>query len=146
MSSVENSMENQPENQFDFWIGEWEVTWGEDGKGNNRIERILGGKIIQENFSAPDLQGMSVSAYDPERKLWCQTWVDSNGTYLDFTGNFENGKMILSRDAIVRGEACQQRMVWHDLQNDRFVWNWERSDDLGETWRVLWQINYRRRN
>lgn len=138
-------MENQPENQFDFWLGEWEVTWGEDGKGTNHIERSLGGKIIQENFHAPDLQGLSVSAYDPERKLWCQTWVDSNGTYLDFTGNFEDGKMILSRAAIVRGEACQQRMVWYDIQADKFMWNWERSDDLGETWRVLWQISYRRR-
>ncbi|HSK89045.1 MAG TPA: hypothetical protein VK880_11845 [Anaerolineales bacterium] len=138
-------MENQPENQFDFWLGEWDVTWGEDGKGTNHIERILGGKIIQENFRAPDLQGLSVSSYDTERKLWCQTWVDSNGTYLDFTGNFEDGKMILRRDAIVRGEACQQRMVWYDIQADKFTWNWERSDDLGETWRVLWQINYRRR-
>jgi hypothetical protein len=135
-------MENQPDNQFDFWLGEWGLTWGEDGNGTNRIERILGGKIIQENFHAPDLQGISVSVYDPERKLWCQTWVDSNGTYLDFTGNFEDGKMILSRDAIVRGEACQQRMVWYDIQADKFTWNWERSDDDGHAWRVLWQIHY----
>lgn len=138
-------MDNQPENQFDFWLGEWNVTWGEGGKGTNRIEHILGGKIIQENFSAPDLQGMSVSAYDPERKLWCQTWVDSNGTYLDFTGGFEDGKMILAREAIVRGEACQQRMVWYNIQDNKLEWNWERSDDGGNTWRVLWKIKYTRR-
>jgi hypothetical protein len=135
-------MDIQLENQFDFWLGEWEGTWGEDGKGTNRIERILGGKIIQENFSAPDLQGMSVSTYDPERKLWCQTWVDNNGTYLDFTGSFADGKMILTRDAIVRGEPCKQRMVWYDLQDEQFEWNWERSDDGGQTWRVLWQVHY----
>lgn len=137
-------MDNQPENQFDFWLGEWAVTWGEDGKGTNCIERILGGKIIQENFKAPDLQGMSVSSYDPERKLWRQTWVDSNGTYLDFTGRFEDGKMILVRDAIVRGEACKQRMVWYNIQDTKLEWNWERSDDGGTTWRVLWQIHYTR--
>src|SRR5919201_5250136 len=78
-------MDDQPEQQFNFWLGEWNVTWGEDGKGTNHIERILDGKIIQENFVAPDLHGISVSSYDPERKLWCQTWVDNNGTYLDFT-------------------------------------------------------------
>ena len=22
-----------PENQFDFWLGEWDAAWGEDGKG-----------------------------------------------------------------------------------------------------------------
>ena len=138
-------MSVQPETQFDFWLGEWDVAWGEDGKGINRIERILGGKIIRENFVAPDLHGMSVSSYDPERKLWCQTWVDNNGTYLDFTGRFEDGKMILTRDAIVRGKVCKQRMVWYEIQDDKLEWNWERSDDGGNTWRVLWQIHYTRK-
>jgi hypothetical protein len=138
-------MSASPESQFDFWLGEWDGTWSEDGKGMNYVERILAGKVIQENFSAPDFQGISVSSYDPERKLWCQTWVDTNGMYLDFTGSFEDGKMILMRDAIVQGAACKQRMVWYDIHEDRFEWNWERSDDEGATWRVLWQIHYARR-
>jgi hypothetical protein len=134
-----------PENQFDFWLGEWNVTWGEDGNGTNHIERILDGKIIQENFTAPDLHGMSVSSFDPERGLWCQTWVDNNGTYLDFTGKFEDAKMILSRDAIIKGQACKQRMVWYDIRENQLEWNWERSDDNGKSWRVLWQIHYTRK-
>ena len=138
-------MDSNPENHFDFWLGEWNVTWGEDGKGTNRIERILDGRIIQENFIAPDLHGMSVSSYDPERSLWCQTWVDNNGTYLDFTGKFEDNRMILSRDALVKGQACKQRMVWYDIQENRLEWNWERSDDNGKSWRVLWQIHYTRK-
>ncbi|HUE98819.1 MAG TPA: hypothetical protein VMN99_06165 [Anaerolineales bacterium] len=137
-------MDINPENQFDFWLGEWDVAWGEDGKGTNRIERILGGRIIQENFTAPDLLGMSVSSSDPERQLWCQTWVDNNGTYLDFTGKFEDGKMILTRDAIVKGEACKQRMVWYNIRENEFDWDWERSEVEGETWRTLWQIKYTR--
>ena len=138
-------MTTNPENQFDFWLGEWEVTWGEDGKGENHILRIMDDKIIQENFSAPELIGMSVSSYDAERKLWCQTWVDNNGSYLDFTGGFENEKMILSRDAIVRGQACKQRMVWFNIEANQFDWNWERSDDGGQSWRALWQIKYTRK-
>jgi hypothetical protein len=134
----------KPETQFDFWLGEWDCTWAEDGKATNHILRILDDKIIQENFSAPELKGMSVSSYDRERGLWCQTWVDSQGSYLDFTGKFEDGKMILSRDAIVRGEACKQRMVWYNIEADQFDWNWERSDNGGTTWRALWQIHYRR--
>ena len=138
-------MDSNPENQFDFWLGEWNVIWGEDGKGTNHIERILGGKIIQENFIAPDLHGMSVSSYDPERGLWCQTWVDNNGTYLDFTGKFEDNRMILSRDALVKGQTCKQRMVWYDIEQNKLEWNWERSDDNGKSWRVLWQIHYTRK-
>jgi hypothetical protein len=135
-------MNTEPANQFDFWLGEWEARWGEDGQGTNTITRILDEKIVQEDFVAPDLHGMSFSSYDPERALWCQTWVDSSGTYLDFTGTFEEGKMTLVRDAIVRGEKCKQRMVWYDIQEQQFQWNWERSDDGGQTWRVLWQIHY----
>ncbi|HLE91582.1 MAG TPA: hypothetical protein VI753_10580 [Anaerolineales bacterium] len=120
-------MTDQAENQFDFWLGEWDVTWGEEGKGTNRIERILDGKIIQENFSAPDLHGMSVSSHDPGRGLWCQTWGGSNGSYLEFTGKFEEERMVLRRNAIVRGKAGKQRMVVHDIRESKLEWNWERS-------------------
>ena len=89
---------------------------------------------------------MSLSLYDSERGLWCQTWVDNSGSYLDFTGNYEDGKMILVRDAMVRGEACKQRMVWYNITGREFDWNWERSDDRGKTWRVLWNIKYIRKS
>ncbi len=137
-----------PENQFDFWLGDWDLAWGDNNKGRNLIERTMNGKVIQENFT-DDLpegyRGMSMSVYDPERGLWCQTWVDNQGSYLDFTGKFEDGKMILSRDAIVKGEACKQRMVWFDIEANQFKWNWERSDDNGQTWKVLWHLQYTRR-
>jgi len=138
-------MGDQPETQFDFWLGEWNCTWGEDGRATNRVLRIMDDKVIQENFSAPDLQGMSVAVYDAERKLWCQTWVDNSGSYLDFTGRYEDGRMILVRDAVVRGEACKQRMVGYNIEPSKLDWNWERSDDGGANWRVLWQIKYKRK-
>jgi hypothetical protein len=53
--------------------------------------------------------------------------------------------MILSRSAIVKGQACRQRMVWYEIQDNKFEWNWERSDDEGKTWRVLWNIHYNAR-
>jgi hypothetical protein len=36
-------------------------------------------------------------------------------------------------------------MVWYDIQENKLEWNWERSDDNGQTWRVLWQIHYTRK-
>lgn len=105
-------MTEKPEDQFNFWLGEWDCTWGENSKAINNVVRIMDDKVIQENFSAPELKGMSVSVYDPERNLWCQTWVDNSGSYLDFIGKFEDERMVLTRDAIVRGEACKKRMVW----------------------------------
>lgn len=136
---------DNPESQFDFWLGEWNCTWTDDGKGTNRIERILDDKVIQENFEGDGLHGISHSVWDPERELWCQTWVDNNGTYLDFTGSFRDGQMVLSRDAFAKGQSFKQRMVWYNITEDEFDWNWERSDDGSKTWRVLWQIKYQRK-
>lgn len=137
-------MKIPPERQFDFWLGEWNAVW-DGGNGTNRVEMAFDGKVVMENFTAPDLTGMSVSCYDPERNLWCQTWVDNTGSYLDFTGGFEDGKMILVRAAAAKGVVFKQRMVWYNIEAGQFDWNWERSDDGGNTWQVKWQIRYTRK-
>jgi len=135
-------MENH---EFDFWLGEWDVTWGEGVHGTNRVESILDGAVIQENFNGDGLIGISVSVFSREDSRWHQTWVDNSGSYLDFVGEFVDGKMILSRNGIAEGKPIQQRMVWFDISANQFRWNWERSDDDGATWRALWEIQYQRK-
>jgi hypothetical protein len=134
-------MENH---DFDFWLGQWDVYWA-DKQGVNRIESILDDAVIQENFDGDGLIGTSLSVYSKEDHRWHQTWVDNTGSYLDFVGEFVEGKMILSRNGIVEGRTIKQRMVWYDITADAFLWNWERSDDDGITWRELWKIEYKRR-
>ncbi len=40
--------------QFDFWIGNWNLTWNDTLYGTNHIEKILGSCTIQENFNDPN--------------------------------------------------------------------------------------------
>jgi hypothetical protein len=134
-------MENH---EFDFWLGEWNVYWG-DKQGTNRIERILDGAAIQENFEGDGLIGISVSVFSKEDHRWYQTWVDNTGSYLDFVGEFADGKMILSRNGVVEGKTVRQRMVWYDIAPNTFLWNWERSDDEGTSWREMWKLEYKRK-
>jgi hypothetical protein len=143
---------SQPKSrQFDFWLGEWNLEWnlkGKSGKGVNVIGSILGGCVIKECFDgrpAIPLQGMSVSAYNIKTGKWQQTWVDNEGSYLDFTGEFKDNRMVLQRRALRDGKEVLQRMLWYDITKDRLTWNWERSDDEGKTWTVLWQIKYSRK-
>lgn len=137
--------------QFDFWLGEWELTWGENGRGRNTITKILDDKVIQEQFTSlpqgdsPVLVGMSVSVYNEQSQQWQQTWVDNQGSYLDFVGGMVGEQMILSRQAVINDEPVVQRMVWKDIEPDSFNWNWERSSDDGQTWQVVWAIEYRRK-
>lgn len=134
---------------FDFWLGQWTLSWGSDSTGTNVVTRELGDKVIVERFdgspSSP-LKGMSVSTYDPRSDQWKQTWVDNNGSYLDFTGGLNpDGSMELWRGATDKnGQPILQRMLFYNIRRDSLDWNWERSDDGGRSWTTLWKIHYER--
>lgn len=130
--------------QLDFWIGEWDLTW-EGGSGTNTITAILDRVVIQEDFVGGDFRGRSVSVYNKNTQKWQQTWVDNSGAYLDFVGGMEDGEMRFSRTAKKDGVEFLQRMRWYHVEKDRLDWNWERSDDGGKSWKVLWQIHYERK-
>jgi Protein of unknown function (DUF1579) len=146
---------SEPEQkQLDFWVGEWELTWpghsvGERAHGTNRVQRILDGCIVEENFSSGDamhLRGKSVSVFDAGARRWKQTWVDNEGGYLDFAGEFKDGRMMLAREATrPDGSKVQQRMVFKNITHDEFDWSWESSKDGGKTWTVVWPIHYQRK-
>ena len=147
---------SEPEQkQFEFWVGEWDLTWpgdkaGETGHGTNIIRRVLDGCIVEETFSGGDsmhLRGHSDSVFDPRVGKWKQTWVDNEGSYLDFIGEFKDGAMILARETTAPdGSKVLQRMVWKNVSPKDLDWSWERSSDGGKTWQVLWPIHYRRKS
>jgi hypothetical protein len=133
--------------QFDFWVGNWDASWGNSLHGTNHITKRWDRVVVEEFNGKPgqDFEGHSVSVYDVRTKCWKQTWVDSQGGYLDFTGGFADGKMTLSRSFAKEGKTILQRMVWYDIKPDAFEWNWELSDDGGQTWKVNWNIHYTRK-
>jgi len=144
----------EQQRQFEFWIGEWDLTWpgrkaGEVGHGTNSIRRIMDGCVVQENFSGSDsmhLRGTSVSTFDARSGHWKQTWVDNEGGYLDFVGDFRDGQMILQREFTRQdGVKVMQRMVWKNVTRSEMDWSWEASTDGGKTWKVNWPIHYKRR-
>lgn len=92
------------------------------------------------------LRGTSVSTFDANSKKWKQTWVDNQGAYLDFVGEFKNGEMILQREALTKNGRILQRMVWKNITSKELDWSWEASQDGGKTWQVQWTIHYKRKN
>jgi len=141
--------------QLDFWVGEWDLAWparGQDpeGTGSNRIEKVLGGCILEESFAANGaaaLVGRSLSAYDPSAKRWRQTWVDNQGSYLDFEGGLDDGgRMVLVHHGTSReGRPQVSRMVFLNVARDSLDWRWEKSQDGGKTWQLQWPIHYVRK-
>jgi len=136
-----------PEKQLDFWLGEWNVSWGENQHGTNRVEQVLDGRVIQESFDgspAIDFRGKSWSVYSAKRGIWQQTWVDTEGNYWNFTGGVEGDTFFFATDDVVEGKPVRLRMVFYNIDRDTLDWRWERSEN-GETWQVLWQIHYLRK-
>ena len=109
--------------QFDFWLGEWDLTWSDGGQGVNIVTLELDNSVVQDAFNgqpAIQLIGRSVSVFVPRQNLWKQTWVDNQSGYLDFTGGLVEERMILSRAAVNQeGQPIIQRMVWYN-NNLRF--------------------------
>lgn len=145
----------EPQEYFDFWVGEWELSWtdqqGNAGSGTNTIEKILDGVVIQENFEATGgsmegYKGKSVSVYNPARQSWHQAWVDNQGSYIDLKGSADGNKRIFQtgKSSGPEGGVIINRMVFYDIEKDSFTWDWEASRDGGETWSLSWRIFYKR--
>ena len=134
--------------QFDFWIGDWEVT-NPVGKpaGRNRIEPILGGCALRETWTgAGGSSGTSYNAWDRQRRRWHQTWVDDGGLVLRLEGGFADGKMVLSGETLdSSGTAVLNRITWQETGPGAVRQLWEVSGDGGKSWRVVFDGRYRKR-
>jgi len=145
---------SQPADLFDFWLGDWNVTWtkpdGSLGKARNHVARILDGNVIEERFETdaseppPLLKGRSLSVRDPAG-LWHQAWADNQGGFFALTGSADGDRRLFSTALVPAGEQVKgQRMVFHHITRDAFTWDWEGTTDGGKTWKLLWQLDYKR--
>ena len=135
------------QHQFDFWIGDWEVTLP-NGKhaGTNRIDPILSGCVLQENWSgAGGMHGKSYNIYDAKGHRWHQTWVDDRGSLLELNGGFEDGKMVLTGEQKDSSGTTLQRITWTPAGTGEVRQLWESSSDGGKTWAVQFDGRYRKK-
>jgi hypothetical protein len=139
--------------EFDFWAGDWHLTWNDSMHGTNRIEKMFGNCTIHENFSDPKTKylGQSWSVYNANYKQWQQTWVDNQGGYIALTGGMVGDSMILStaeRTVPVKispSGKLVSRMVFYNIKKDSFDWSWQSSTDGGANWKTNWLIHYERK-
>jgi hypothetical protein len=147
--------------QFDFWIGDWEV-WDSPSQrrvGSNRIEKILDGCALQENWRdgvmLPGSLGISLNFYSGDDQKWHQVYIDSAGkAALLLSGGWNAGQMRLEQDAWAsnasNGSASnkgKERITWSLVDNNlnRVRQLGEHSDDGGLTWRISFDALYIRK-
>ncbi len=133
--------------QFDFWIGTWRVTAGGKYAGTNRIESILGGCALRENWEgAGGGQGTSLNFFDNTDGRWHQTWIDASGGALYLAGSFADGAMRLEGEAPASGDqpATRHRIVWTAHADGTVRQLWESQTAGSESWQVSFDGSYAR--
>jgi hypothetical protein len=131
---------------LDFWLGHWVCSW-EGGGGRNAVTKEFGGQVVVERFEASTPEpwtGMSLSVFDARGGHWRQTWVDSSGNYWAFRDSPHAEGFSFAVTEVEEDQEVEKRMVFFDIAADAFRWRWERSEDAGATWDLLWTIDYRR--
>jgi hypothetical protein len=130
--------------QFDFWIGDWDV-FTPNGKlaGTNRIEAVYG-CTLHESWKSASVQGQSLNAFDVDRGVWHQTWIDSTGSLLVIEGSFRGGAMTMS-DATLPGKKdvnAINEISWTPRADGSVRQHWRVSADGGKTWSTSFDGKY----
>ena len=110
--SITTTQAAQPADMFDFWVGDWNVTWknadGSAGKARNRVSKALDGQVIEEHFdedagdALPLLRGRSLSAWHKASGTWRQAWADNQGGFFAFTAQADGDRPNFMRASVVR--------------------------------------------
>ena len=136
--------------QFDFWIGEWDVSSNDQPAGTNSIRPVHGGCALLENWQgvgAGGISGSSFNLYDRATGRWHQSWVDASGNLLLLDGGLEGGEMVMSgeRPAQDGQGTTLHRIRWTPNPDGSVRQLWEASQDAGANWSVLFDGLYRKR-
>jgi hypothetical protein len=141
-------------NQFDFWLGEWEV-YDLKGNvaGNSKITKILDNCVVLEEWTSAGAQqglvfsGKSYNTYNSASKQWQQNWVDNTGGTTEFlTGAYENNTMhFLSRPFLSNGKTAIRKLTFFKLENGRVRQFGEISYDDSKSWTAEYDLEYRKK-
>lgn len=130
---------------FDFWVGDWDVFVGTQQVGHNRIERLLEGCLIMENWTdGYGSSGKSLNYFEPAAGKWKQNWVDENGGVVWYEGEVKDGEMRYAGENITPdGKKKLTHCRLTPLADGTVHHVIETSQDDGKTWTKSFDAIYR---
>lgn len=138
--------------QFDFWLGEWDVSPGQSPVivAESVITLHDQGCVILENWRPfRNAHGHSINAYDVINEKWRQTWVDASGRITQYAGA-QDGDGVMRLDnlgsGLGDGRPTERRRMNFARVDENTVRQWgERYDEAAQVWNTEWAFLYRRR-
>ena len=114
--------------QFDFWLGEWDLSWGDGATAANSIYHDFDGRVIVESFDGRpslELQGTSLTTYDSVAGVEADLGRQPGNHYGSWAASAPADGLRRPSSA---GRRCWMR--WF-ISGDTLDWAWERSDNDG---------------
>jgi hypothetical protein len=136
--------------QFDFWLGDWDVTSAADGiaRGSSHISREMGGCVIWENWTSAGSPyfGKSYNTWNPNQKRWEQYWVDTSAGVMFFHGNLKGNIMDYWTDDVPQsaGGTLLRHLQFFNLGPNKVRQFSQGSSDGGKSWHVEYDLIYTR--
>lgn len=129
-------------NDFDFWLGEWDVYSNDDTRqlqGSNSITKHHKNCLIMENWTnVQGGTGRSMNYFDPVEDQWRQLWV-AGGYSIDYTGGLnESGSMVLNGkiNYYNTGKSHAFRGTWTPNADGSVRQFFEQQDPESQEWAV----------
>jgi hypothetical protein len=117
---------------------------------DSKIELILGGCVIQENWKSAGnvgYEGKSYNTYNPDLHRWEQFWNDNAGGMIHFYGGLKEGVMDFWTEEIRRKMGRSQNAICNLSHpgSDQVRQFSQGSTDGGKTWHVEYEFIYNRK-
>ena len=133
--------------QFDFLLGNWNVTMRGQPAGANLVTLEEGGCLVHEHWTGKGGgTGQSFNFFDRDDGAWHQVWVSNTGSVLYLTGHYAHGTLTyLAETRRPDGTSLRHRLSFHPNGDGTVRQLWETSSDSGATWAVSFDGHYTKR-
>ena len=150
-ATASDSCTSNPANrQLDYWLGNWKIgAEGSSGNAHSTVTLSLDKCLVVENWDGGrGHRGQNVFGYSGDDKSWYGMFADNKGRVHVFTsGKVADGRAEFEGTSRgPNGESILNRVKVIRLNPNKVEQTWEKSNDHGATWNVVFRGEYSRAN
>jgi hypothetical protein len=136
--------------QLDYWLGNWRIgAEGSSGNAHSMVSLSLDKCLVVENWDGGKGHfGQNAFGYSADDKSWYGMFADNESRVHVFTsGKVASGSAEFDGASLgPNGESILNRVKVIRLNPDKIEQTWEKSNDNGATWNVVFHGEYWRAN
>jgi len=141
---------NSAYRQLDYWLGTWTIgAQGSSGNAHSTVSASLDKCLVVENWDGGrGHYGQNFFGYSADDKSWYGMFADNEGRVHVFTsGKVADGRAEFEGTSRgPAGESILNRVKVTRASPNTVEQTWEKSNDNGATWNVVFRGVYSRAN